>query len=742
MPTYPSLRVAENIHEWTESRPGRTLQIIRRDMDITSTLMLPRLRNEEVLSLSYRDGNETNTQMASADSWENVRQNALNLPYRYLRWLESQATSKKMIVKVNRDAGAGQKKGGPADDETGMWLGIALERVAYEAGFHREMKALIGEVVPRGTSVLSIGYHEVGMTRFQEDEVGKDAQSIVPEVLQEGDLEAKPGQAHSDISKALGQIAEDPEFQIAVGREGVEATLERKASHDDAVLETSMDDSPIHGARDIRHRIWLRKRRVGEDVGWAPWVYDTEDTEFWWERNIWTVAQVKASPLFTDEFKEVVKGYDGRNVSEVTQGGKTESTDSMGSDARQAQTDGILEDDERMVEWYAVWYRRPDMPEGGIRKIVCPETPNIFIESDESNPHVGDDGYGLIPGFFPFYDFTPVLSSLTVPERTRGIPPMSVGMTQFEKIAEYNRLRHESALRHSLRLYQIHPGLKSKAEVLKALQNGEDGYAFIAEGVMTMDGKMANAVEPVQFTGNTQEIDRQAAREEGDWIKVMGMPPAVLQGMGTAKTATQDQQGIAAGERESGAIITSFEIRMQDVMAGIRGLMRGCYDDEDFITLLGEAGAEVLKAWQIGTTDDGDEITVTFGVHAQAQETVERKQLMEAITLEKNEVEPVTGLPMYDSTLLFEELHRRLDVGPPKKNDGPMLQLQQAVIALMAEVERLGGGPDAEKSGKNGKSSSPSGGSRPSEGGGPTQGTLQSGVMRGTVTQGPQGAPR
>ena len=59
--------------------------------------------------------------------------------------------------------------------------------------------------------------------------------------------------------------------------------------------------------------------------------------------------------------------------------------------------------------------------------------------------------------------------------RTKGIPPVAPGMTQFEKIAEGKRLVHESALRHSLRVYQGHPALKEIDGLENAIRNGDDG---------------------------------------------------------------------------------------------------------------------------------------------------------------------------------------------------------------------------------------------------------------------------
>lgn len=732
------------------SKSARMLAMIRRDMDLKGLLFRARRRNEEILSLVYRDGILTPTSIGGGDDTANIRSNALNLPYRFVRWVESQATSKKMVVKVSRDAGAGQRPGGPGDETTGSWVGTALQRVAYVAGWDREMKAVIGEVLPRGTSVLRIGYHEQEINLEQSAEVGKDSQSVVGDVLMKGDTEAKEGQAHAEISQGLGEMASDPMTQAQVGMEGTGAILARKASHDEAELRDETDDTPRESTRLIRRRIWVKKLRVGEECGWAPWVYDVEDSSLWWERHVWTVAEVKASDLFTTKFKGMVEGYDARNVSGVASGGQTTSTESMGSDAREAQGEN-LDEDERSVEWFTVWRRCPEMKSGGVRYMVCAECPDEFVQVDESNPHVfpeGDPqaGFCSIPGFFPFYDFTPYLSSLTVPERTTGIPPIGVGMTQFEQIAELYRLLRESALRHSLRLYQIHPALKDNKKLQDALRNGDDGYWFVADQQMiSTDGKtMTQGVIPIQFSGNTLDIERLLSRLESDWVKMMGMPPAVLQGVGTAGTLGQDQIGLAAGERESASLITYFEKRSADVLSGIRGLMRGNYDDEDFISLLGEEGAKAIKAWQTGSVDDGDVIEVAFGQNAQAEKTVRTKQVMEAITLEKGEIDPATGLSKYDYTALFEELHRLLDVGAPKIDQTMFAQLQRLallgkqVLEAQAAMQQqtttgAGGPPSGPTTGAgptNGKA--PATGPNASEGEGPQEGTLAAGARRGT----------
>jgi len=725
-----------------DSPAGRVLKTIRRDMDLKGVLFRARKRNEEVISLAHQDGYETRTEVGGGDEWENVRRNGLNLPYRQTRWYESQATSKKAIVSVDRDAGAGQRPGGPGDDQIGMWLGIALGRVMYEAGFKREMKALISEVVPRGTSVMRIGYHEHAVSAAESVEAGKSAQSIIPEALS-GDTEAKKGQDHAQIAQELGEAIESEEVHLSVGSQGIERLQARRDSHAKMALEVEENEDSTESVRPIRRKVWMKRRRVGEDVGWAPWVNDTADTPFWWERHVDTVAWVKAQDtLFTTEFRSKVEGNDSRSVSSVFYQGRTPSVDDMGADARMAQSDIGQEPGDRPVEWFEVWYRRPDMRSGGVRKIVCPEETEQFVELTEQNPHVDPEtGIGAIPGFYPYYDFTPVLAPLAIPERTCGIPPQSVGMPHFEKLAEYSKLRQEGALKSATSVTQFHPALKDNKAVLDAVKNGDMHFGFISpQSLQGADGKMLDAVKHYGFPGVSPEIERQTEIEKLDYLNMVGMPPAIYQGMGTAKTASQDAQGIAAGEAESGVFVNYMEDRMADVMAGVRGLCRINYDDDEWTRLLGAEGAQFLKVWQTGTVDDGDEITVVFGARAQAEATVAKKQLMEAIQLVMSQVDPVTGIPLYDVAPLIEELHRRFDLGKPKTNDTVLAQLQKIARQLMAENNALKG-LDAE-----GKPlpDQGQGGPAPSEGDGPTAGNLNAGAVRGTVPQNgaPQGAPQ
>lgn len=705
--------------------------------------MRGRVKFENVLSLAYQLGWGRMGEIGGGgEEGSGLRAYALNLPYRYCRWLEAQATSEPIVVKQPRDAGANQKPGTPGDEQTAEFVGRIITRALYEARYENEMNGVIGEVCGRGISWLAIGYSEEALTKESASEEGKDTQSVIVDVLGAQDVEAKDKQEHAEIAEGLRGIASDQVVQAQAGMRGIVSILERASSHDLADYEQETDRSAVEQVRDIRRRVWVRKLRAGEDIFWDATVSDTQDCKWIARRHVWTLAEFRASDMFTDRAKREIHGDTDRMRSGIAEEGQTLSATMMGSDARQAgrsDPGSTGDEEELLVEWFEVYERRPDMKAGGIRFGLCAEVPDQIITKDDQYPYVDDKGYCVIPGFYPFYDFAPIKPTLNVPERTCGTPLVAVGWTQFEKIEEFNRLRVESARKHALRAYQIHPFLKDSKKVLSAFQKGEDGYAFVADKALVgSDGRMVPAVEAIQFSGNTQEIEVQAAREESDWVKVMGMPPAHLLGVGQAETATQEQIGTAAGESEMQSLVKRLEMRMADVCEGLRGLIRAFYDSEDIVALLGADGAQAIESWKPSSML-GDRLEVRFGLRARRENSVANEQIMKAIGLVQAKVDPVTGMPLFDDIPLFEELFRNLGLGKPQLNQTTLAQLQQlamvgqqVVMAQQAQQQAGGGGPQGAAPGgqSNGKASPAP--ASPGEGP-PSRGNLEAGARRGTV---------
>jgi hypothetical protein len=532
------LRKAVITDRSTES--ARKLCRIQDADKVIGRVMSGRTQFEDVISLRYwlnnqQGGGATDIGGGGADE-DGLRVYALNLPYRYCRWLEAQATGEPIVIKQPRDSGAGERQKvdpqtgqaivSAGDAQTAEWVGRIITRALYEARYENELNAVIGECCGRGISFLAIGYHAESITRTTASEVGKDAQSIQVDVLTEGKVEAVPGQTGTEAAEGLRTIAGDRVVQANVGLSGVLRLLQRAGSHDVMAAKTEQDRSPIASVRDIRRRIWVKKLRVGEDLFFDMTVADFQDVPLVVWRHVDTRAEFKRNTLIREGAKRKIHGFPDRYQSGVTGTGQTASAALMSPDARQAAILSGENTDEWLVEWFECFEKRPDMAAGGIRYALCAEIPDEVISVDDDYPYVDDEGNCAIPGFYPFFDFAPLKPPVHQPERMLGVPLVAPGWTQFKKIQEFNKLRIESARRHSLRAYQMHPALKTEKKLKERLENGEDAVAFFAPaGLMGPDGKMAEAILPIQFTGNTQEIDRQAQREYGDWLRACP-PPA------------------------------------------------------------------------------------------------------------------------------------------------------------------------------------------------------------------------
>lgn len=716
------------------SKSANRLRRIQASDGVVSRVMRTRVDFEQVLSLVYVCGD---TVGGGYENAEGLRRYALNLPYRYCRWLEAQATGEPIVVKVPRDSSPGEKPGATTGDaQTGEYVARIITRALYEAQYEGEINAVIGECCGRGVSFLGIGYHEEAISRTVGSEVGKDAQSVVVDVLGQGQTEAVPGQANKEIADGLRTMAGDQVVQAQIGMKGLVGLLNRAGSHDFAQYKNETDRSTVAQVRDIRRRVWVRKLRAGEDVFWDMTVADIKDARWMARRHVCTKSEFNANPLFTAKAKETIHGQPDPFQSGVIGGGQTASGAMMSPDARAAAVASGEDTSDWLVEWFEVYERRPDMMAGGIRYALSAEMPDDVISESDEYPYVDEDGFCAIPNFYPFFDFAPLKPPMHQPERTLGIPLVAPGWTQFLKLMEFNRLRVESARKHSLRAYQLHPALKGEKKILDKFQNGEDGFAFFCPpSLMGADGKMQEAVIPIQFSGNTQQIDVQAAREYADWIRVQGMPPAHVEGVGQAETATQEQIGVAAGDSEMQSLVKRLEARMADVCEGIRGLIRAFYDSEDIVELLGAEGGEAIKTWKMSSMK-GDRLQVVFGLRAKQADTVAKKQLMESITLVQGNVDPATTLPIYDAQPLYQELFRALGVGKPQLNASMLAQLQQLAMigqqVLMAQQKAQAGGGQPGAGGGQ-QQSAGGGGPNPSEGSGPSPANIESGARNGTV---------
>ena len=669
------------------------------------------------------------------DTGAKERRTSVNLSFRYMQRLTAEVTGQPLHVSMSRDAGAGQSKSGEApegaigDESIAEMVEIGVSRVLYEGGIQREVDAGVVDLCAYGVTAMWIGYHAdvVGVDEAREaakdvsgdpvddpeqDQVDPAEQNIVNETLA-GDLEAKPGQDHRAISNTL----RDAVAAMPVGSDmnAAAALLARAQSHD--ALAEKEGKAKGGEARVIQRKIWEKRGIVGFDTYWHPGVYDFNDSPWVCRRVLTPLEAFRKWGKVKAKYRRDAKGVADRYRPTVESPGKTTPTpeESRGDPS------------EKYVECYVFYIREPWRPDGGREKIACPEFRGEWIEEDESNPNVDDDGRPLIDGFFPLYYCAPILPPLEDPRRTLGTALIEPGAPTEERINAFLRTVDAHYMRHGFRVYILHPLLKNKPKIRAALRRGQDGFTVDAPDGVKDAKEMAGLIVPIQFSGQAEQMERMLAKYIEIWRVAQGFPAASLLGTAQSETATQEQIGVEAGNNELGVIAGRIEEWVERIARGVLGLMRGFYLTEKMRELL---GAEGSQAWDLyrKTATTGDRLTVKLGARAARSEAVSVEQTMKAIEVVRTTVDPLSQVRTLDDMPLIEELMRGLKIGKPKKLPEGVIQAQeflaqvQAAMAAQQEQQQAGKGGQP---GSNGKA--------PNDGdGAPTRQNLNSGARRDT----------
>lgn len=688
-----------------------------------------------------RSGLGESGQFASSAGGER-RPTGVNLSFRYMQRLTAEVTGQPLHVKMSRDAGAGQSQAGDpeqgaiGDESIAEWVEIGVSRVMYEAGTQRETDASVVDLCAYGVTGSWIGYHAdvVGLEEAREaakdvsgDPVEDPSQqqvdpadsNIVAETVA-GDVQAKPGQDHRAIAATLRDAA----AVIPAGTDpnAMAALLARAQSHD--AMGATEAKAKTGEARVIQRKIWEKRGIVGFDTFWHPSVYEFEDSPWVCRRVLPPLEMFKRWGEIKAKYRTQAKGVADRYRPTVESPGKTSPSPEA--------TKG--DPSEKYVECYVFWIREPWRPDGGRRKIACPEFPGEWIEADEGNPYVDDEGRQLIEGFFPFFYCAPLLPPLEDPKRTLGTALIEPGARTEERINEFLSTILAHYKRHGFRVYALHPLLKGKTKIKEALRQGIDGFTFDAPSGMKDAKEMQGLIVPIQFSGQAEQMERMLAKLIEFWRIEQGFPAASLLGTAQSETATQEQIGVEAGNNELGVIAGRIEEWVAAKARGILGLMRGFYLTEKMRELLGAEGSAAWDAYR-ETSTSGDRLTVKLGARAARSEAVSIEQLMKAIEVDRTTLDPVLGVRTLDEMPLIEELHRGLKAGKPKKLPQDALMAQQLIGSLMAENEALKGGGAGGPPGSGGPSGPPGrNGKTPNKGdGAPTEANLNAGARRDTA---------
>ncbi len=729
----------------------RMMGKIQRSMRLIRRVMNERRKFAEVLQIRYNDQTGSVTQAKAMDG-EDFRRHGENYSWVLMRYIMAQVAGEDLFIRSDRNQGA-EKEGIPGDATTGTWVDELMKRAATDGELLHEMAELGKMVCAYGCGAMVVGYRDGAERQEALREAAKDHNEVIQETLRKGDLVAKRGQDHERIQFHLREAARGEQ----ITSDQAEALTKRAQSHDAMALKEEAaaqlkkkDDAPAW-AFDWRladNNVWANARHVGEDVVFDMTVNDKRHHAFRAEKVMVPLKQ----------FKKDLSYSRAARMHETLQGVGKRDKSMLADDAQPySQHAEQLKDlhAEPMVETWRVWIRKPDMRTGGVRRIVSPELPGMWIHADETYPYLNkelipqedgtelegpDHGKPLIKGWWPIDICAPLTGPIPVPETQLGIPLISPSWAQQIEINQYAAISHGKAKR-GLRIFVGDRTAFSDDKERKAIEmtaaSGIDG-AF--HWVTPAAGKTIDkALATLDFRDSAPEIQATKNDQISTFARIARMPEAALGLVGTSGTLGQDEAAKTQGDVEQDMVLKPLEATAAYVIRAWAGLMREHYSDEKIRRLLGARGAKAFMAYKHSALD-GDKFEIMLGSRAKKREVVDRKQTAEAIQLANEVFVDDIGAPIYDMKPQFETLLRSLGLGglEPLKNFqedpryGKVLQMLDALAIAMQEMRKALGIEDDNKAGSAGATPGPDA-TTSLDGQAPQTGTLNAGARRDTV---------
>ena len=669
-------------------------------------LLAARKKYRDALSLKHGDGGP----WGRAEYGPFDRMGGVNFSYRYMRWLTAQGMGERPVISSNRDA--------TPDEKVAPMVDVLLGRVLEEGNAFAEWRQTYADKCWLGSSVVWYGYHAL-LTDVQQVMDASESPAAATERALQGDPAARPGQDREMMAAALRAPGEDRITALETGSDGIDALTTAAQSHD-ALAE--MEEGRARDVRVEDRQIWFKRGVWGEDCAFDPVACDPSDWEWVMQTVTMRVEEARELAVLRPAARKRLNGSELKKGAERNAPNATTSTSGVPD----------VDDETKRVTLYLFWDKRHER-----RHIISPELPNEYLEVDEANPYVDESGKGLIPGFFPMAHSAPDLPPTDGAERVLGQPLVATGWQAERDADSFAAMMVSDANKHARRDYVLNPNLKNKGAVRKALR-GPSGAMIDGHGLDP--AHLDKAIIPVQYRGSSGEIESNFAAAESRWVKAMAMPHAELSSQAQSSTATQEEIGVAAGRNEAEDIIKQDERAFACMVEGVRGLVRGLYNQEKILALLGPKYMEDFELWSQSALD-GDSIEVKFGSRVFKEEAVRISQIQKAIDLATGYTGPM-GLPIFNLQPLYEELFQKLDMGKPQEVAPEVMQARQLIDHLVQENQRLQQeAAEAHKEGKREAQQKQAGAGKPGPGKGasgtsatPKRDTINSGTRRGTST--------
>jgi hypothetical protein len=220
-------------------------------------------------------------------------------------------------------------------------------------------------------------------------------------------------------------------------------------------------------------------------------------------------------------------------------------------------------------------------------------------------------------------------------------------------------------------------------------------------------------MEQFSWKPASYQLYQQISEEIGRTLDDLNFPETQFTGRPVARTATQEQLANASGTEGLYETIRHMEVCYAEQAHIVLSMIRAEFTDDKIDAMIGPLDRQKIRvAWnKIGVPDRLP--NVRFSANARSRNAERAKLLMDLHERTMADVDPMTGLPRYETQYALEEAHISVGLGKPEKYQ-PTKQERMAMIEAKARaaMEANGGGGSGGQPGQ----AAPGGKTRDSQG--------------------------
>lgn len=502
------------------------------------------------------------------------------------------------------------------------------------------------------------------------------------------------GQDHATIAQVLMETATDPINVLANTPEVTQALIDMAAAH----LKAQEDEErSTRYWRYDENVIFTERVEIGSHLAWDL-TYGDPKRGSWMAYAIeLSLDEAQSHPAFKSSLRKrlVVTVPDDKEFHKVSVEGETEEENKAENGTVKIW---VYFDKKRRVRHYVP----ESLSEGDIE----------FLEVDDKNPYLKEDGSPLLPWFWPINVFTYRKRSKRGPHRSLPTPYMRSGWSQQVESIKYDTAIREGVCAAMQDKYLVHSEVSD--DEMQSLTNGRL-HVVVKRPAGLERGE--EALKSIDFKPPLREVFEERAQQKQRFCEAANYPYTEFAGMPLANTTLgQTEIATSSGSEAMSDLERMLECFYAEVVQGLLIIASAKMPAEVAANYMGVEMEKVWDGWR-QSVRRGDMVRATFAPTTREMNPARAKLLMDVVGVGLTLMDPITRFPMADpETLfrLFSEACKNLGVGSMKK----FVPTPEQAMALMAFRQQEqqnsqkpnGGGGEKNGKGQGGQRGAPPGG--------------------------------